>query len=59
MSTEIVHRLAFGTTKFYIVPYGKINYGLVDLSYNYDVKSGLNIKLLINHDLFMKIYRSV
>ena len=36
-----VHGLAFGTPKFYIVPYDKIDRGLVNLSYNCDVKSGL------------------
>ena len=28
---NLVHRLAFGTPKFYIVPYGKIDHGLVNL----------------------------
>ena len=43
---KIVHGLAFGTPKFYIAPYGKINHGLVNLSYNCDVKSGLNVYVL-------------
>ena len=34
--------LAFGTPKFYIAPYGKIYHGLVKLSNNCEVKSGLN-----------------
>ena len=32
--SKIVHVLAFGTPKFYIAPYDKINRGLVNLSYN-------------------------
>ena len=39
---NLVHRLAFGTPKFYIAPYGKINHRLFNLDYNCDVKSGLN-----------------
>ena len=34
----------FGTPKFYIAPYDKINHALVNLSYNCDVKSGLRVK---------------
>ena len=37
---NLVYGLAFGTHKFYIAPYGEINYGLVNLSFNCDVKSG-------------------
>ena len=37
---ELSTRIAFGTPKFYIAPYGKIKHGLVSLSSNYDVKSG-------------------
>ena len=40
--SNLVHRLAFGTPKFYIAPYGKIKHRLVSLSSNYDVKAGLN-----------------
>ena len=39
--SNLVHGLAFGTPKFYIAPYDKINHGLVNLSCNCDVKSGL------------------
>ena len=39
--SNLVHGLAFGTPKFYIAPYGKINHGLVCLSYNCDMKSDL------------------
>ena len=42
-TSKLVHGLAFGTTKIYIAPYGKMNHGLVNLSYNYDVKSGLTL----------------
>ena len=35
------HGLAFGTPKFYIVPNGKINHELVNLSYDSDMKSCL------------------
>ena len=40
----LVHGLAFGTPKFYIAPHGKINHGLLYLSYNCDVKSGLRVE---------------
>ena len=30
-TSNLVHGLAFGTQKFYIVSYGKINHGLVNL----------------------------
>ena len=40
-ASKLVHGLAFGTPKFYIAPYGKINHGLVNLSCNCDVKSDL------------------
>ena len=38
---ELVYELAFGTQTFYIAPYGKINHGVVNLSYNCGVKLGL------------------
>ena len=41
-TSKLEHGLAFGTPKFYIVPYDKINHALVNLSYNCDVKSGQN-----------------
>ena len=44
-TSNLVHRLAFGIPKFYMVPYDKINHGLVNLSYNCDVKSGLRLLL--------------
>ena len=37
--SKLVHGLAFGTPKFYIAPYDKINHGLINLGYNCDVKS--------------------
>ena len=40
---NLVYGLAFGTPKFYTAPYDKINLGLVNLSYNCDVKSGLKV----------------
>ena len=42
-TSKLVCELAFGTPKFYIVPYNKINHGLVNMSSNCDVKSGLNV----------------
>ena len=39
--SKLVHGLAFRTPKFYIAPYDEINHALVNLSYNYDMKSGL------------------
>ena len=42
-TSKLVHGLAFGTSKFYIAPYDKINHELLSLSYNYDVKSGLSL----------------
>ena len=41
--SELKHGLAFGTPKFYIAPYDKTNHALVNLSYNCDVKSGLQV----------------
>ena len=40
-TSQLVHELAFGTPKFYIALYDKINHGVVNLSSNCDVKSGL------------------
>ena len=42
-TSDSVHGLAFGTPKCYIAPYGEIKHGLVSLSSNYDVKSGLRL----------------
>ena len=42
-TSNLVLGLAFGTPKFYIVPYGKIKRELVNLSSNCDVKSGLSM----------------
>ena len=39
--SKLVHRLAIGIPKFYIAPYDKIKHGLVNLSYNCDLESGL------------------
>ena len=39
--SNLVRALAFGTPKFYIAPYGKINNELFNLSSTCDVKSGL------------------
>ena len=36
--SNLVHGLAFRTPKFYIVLFGKLNQGLVNLSCNCDVK---------------------
>ena len=41
-TSNLVHRLALGTPKFYIALYGKIKHELVNLSSNCDVKSGLS-----------------
>ena len=43
---KLVHGLAFGTPKFYIAPYDKINHRLVNLSCKCDVKSGLKGRFL-------------
>ena len=42
-TSNLVHELAFGTSKFYIAPYGKINHRVVNLSYNCDMKLGLRV----------------
>ena len=42
-TSNLVRALAFGAPKFYIAPYDKINHGLVNVSSNCDVKSGLSI----------------
>lgn len=39
--SDLVHRLALETPEFYISPFGKINHRLVNLSYNFEVKSEL------------------
>ena len=44
--SKLVRELAFGTPKFYIALYDKINQGLVNVSSNCDVKSGLNAVVL-------------
>ena len=41
ISRRISLRISFRNTKFYIAPYGKINHGVVNLSYNCGVKLGL------------------
>ena len=38
---EVSTQFSIGTPKFYVLPYGKINYRLVNLSYICDRKSGL------------------
>ena len=50
-TSKLVRELAFGTPKFYIAPYDKINHRLVNTSYNCDVKSGLNQLEIIISDL--------
>ena len=40
-SSNLVRVLAFGKPNFFISPYGKINHGLINMSSNCDVKSGL------------------
>ena len=47
-TSKLEHGLTFGTPKFYIAPYDKINHALVNLSYNCDVKSVL--KQTVNYD---------
>ena len=42
-TSKLVRELAFGTPKFYTEPYDKINHGLVNMSSNCDVKSGLRV----------------
>ena len=44
-TSKLNYGLAFGIPKFlYIPPYDKINHALINLTYNCDVKSGLNIQ---------------
>ena len=38
---KLVHRLAFGTPKFYIAPYDEIHHGFVNSSCNCNVKLGV------------------
>ena len=42
-TSKLVRELAFGTPKFYIALYDKINQRLVNMSSNCDVKSGLSL----------------
>ena len=46
-TSKLVRELAFGTPKFYIAPNDKINHGLVHMSSNCDVKSGLRNENLV------------
>ena len=46
LRSKLVHGLAFGTPKFYIVPNDKINYGLVNLNYICGVKLGLRLECI-------------
>ena len=46
-TSKLVRELAFGTPKFYIAPYDKINHGLVNISSNCDVKSGLRLMQIV------------
>ena len=46
---NLVHRLAFGTPKFYIVPNGKTDCRFVNLSYKYNLNLGIpNVNLCTN-----------
>ena len=51
-TSKLVHLLAFGTPKFYIAPCDKIKHELVNLSSNFDVKSGLSPFVLLPFDHF-------
>ena len=46
--SKSVHGLAFGIPKNNLTPYSKINQGIVNLSYNCDVNSGLRVRLQYN-----------
>ena len=49
-TSKLVHVLAFGTPKFYIVPYDKIKHELVKLSSIFDMKLGLRLNhFVLNH----------
>ena len=52
-TSKVEHGLTFGTPKFAIVPYDKINHTIVNLSYNCDVKSGLR------HDFMSQLQLSL
>ena len=54
--SQLEHGLAFGIPKFYIAPYDKINHGLVNLSSNCDVKSGIRVEM--HHDPFNSLVLS-
>ena len=62
-TSKLVHGLAFGPPKFYIAPYDKINHGLVNLTYNCDVKLGLSlprksvVRLTDRPDMTLDVYR--
>ena len=49
--SKLVHGLAFGTPKFYIAPYDKINHGLIYLSYICDMKSGFREEIYTSGDV--------
>ena len=55
-TSNLVYGLAFEIPKFYIAPYDKINSGLVKLSSNCDVKSGLRLHFPENAHFRMKLF---
>ena len=56
-TSKLVHGLAFGTSKFYVAPYGKINNGLVNKSSNCDVKSGFRSIKTTSFNLLLTFQR--
>ena len=57
-TSNLIHVLAFGTPKFFISPHGKINHGLVHLSSNCGVKSGLSVSDMLDGCIALLTYLS-
>ena len=53
--SNLVHRLPFRTSKSYIVPYGKINHRLFNLSCTCDMKSGHTLLIFFSFKANMQI----
>ena len=56
--SKLVHRLAFGTPKFYIAPYDQLNHGLANLNCNCGLKSDLRLFEFCIHTYRCTVYNT-
>ena len=54
-TSKLEHGLALGTLKFYISLNDKINHGIVNMSSNCDVKSGLRMSFKMNFESMLEV----